>query len=383
MNDWLSDAAARSLAAVCEHMPQDTSIKTKEKLIRIVAERLLTGYSVRSIRFESADSLTVDFSPIAPPPVWGVRLIHPPLSSPVDKWFSSDTEGLEEVLLSDLEGVPVEALSWGDAELRHLVEERCSAKLPGWHVSVMVRGQSDGHTDLELSFTPKQPLTLAVSSGINSSTIPLMLYSKLKDDLLKGYAPVIGTPTLWLERHRDDFSALVMDILSDESLVKEGKVNVHVDLSVDSVSKMDIELESRRYTAWVWMSVYSGSKARHPEGGFHFGRRIQLLSGWDMELYTEQIIALSGWDLESRFGIRWTPWKNIWLGGEWSSEDKLFWARLSLDSRPGKPYAWIRYSAENDINGAAGYRINDYIAIEAHYDSRDDEQWNIRTLVNF
>ena len=384
MNDWLSVAASRSLEAVCEHMPSDTPLKTRERLLRIVAERLLAGYSVKSVEFEADDSVVVTFSPSAPAPQWGVKIVVPQsLGSPVDGWFRADAEGLEESLASDLAGVPVEALSWGDLELRRLVEERCAVKLPGWHASVMVRGLSDGQTDLELSFTPQQPLALAVTSDINSSTIPLMLYSKFKDDLLKGYAPVIGTPTLWLERHREDFASMTKEILSDESLVKDGKIEINVNADVGSVSKMDIELESRRYTAWVWMSVYSGSKARYPEGGLHFGRRIQLLSGWDMELYTEQITELSGWSLESRFGVRWTPWKNLWLGGEWSSDESLWWARLSLDARPGKPYAWIRYSEENDINGAVGYRINEYISLEVHYDSRDDEEWNIRALVNF
>ena len=385
INDWLADAATRSLAAVCEHMPQDTPNKTKEKLLRIVAERLLTGYTIESITFDSADSVLVSLkpSPKATTPIWGVSITPPTLSSPVDEWFTADSEGIAERLAAELKGVPVEALSWGDVELRRLVSDVCAERLPGWRTSVMVRSQADGRIDLEVSFTPRQPLTLAVTSDISSVTIPLTLYSRLKDDLLKGYAPVIGIPTLWLERHSHELTELTKSILADESLVKSGKIDIGVKASVGSVSEIDIELESRRYTAWIWMAVYGGSIARDAEGGFHFGRRINFFPRWDMELYTEQIIRLNGWNLEPRFGIRWTPWKNIWLGGEWSGGDNLWWARMSIEPRPRKPYVWMRYSEENDINVGAGYRINDYIAIEAHYDSRDDEPWNIRALVNF
>ena len=383
MKGWLAEAASRSLEAVCSHIPKDTPASTREKLLNIVAGRLLTGYSVESVTFESEDSVLVALAPTSRAPDWGVSIIPPNLSRPANEWFSSDVTGLAEALASEMHGVPIEALSWGDVELRRLVEAECEKRLPGWRASVMVRGKSGAQTDLEISFTPMQPLTLAVTSDINSTTIPLAIYSKFRGDLLKGFAPVIGVPAAWLELHSEDLVSLTKEILMDKSLVKDGKIDIQVKASVSSLSQMDIDLESKRYIASIWMAVYSGSRSRYPESGFHLGRRIQLLPGWDMELYTEQIVELSGWDVESRFGIRWTPWKYIWLGGEWSSKESLWWARLSVEQRRGKPYAWLRYSSENDFNGAAGYKINDYISIEAHYDSRDKEEWNIRTLVNF
>jgi hypothetical protein len=62
--------------------------------------------------------------------------------------------------------------------------------------------------------------------------------------------------------------------------------------------------------------------------------------------------------------------------------DDIWWVRASLDSKPRSPYAWIRYSEGGDANGALGYRINDFISVEVHYDSRSNDPWNVRALVN-
>jgi hypothetical protein len=42
----------------------------------------------------------------------------------------------------------------------------------------------------------------------------------------------------------------------------------------------------------------------------------------------------------------------------------------------------VRFSEERDTNAALGLRVTDYLSIEAHYDSRDGDPWNIRALVN-
>jgi hypothetical protein len=101
-----------------------------------------------------------------------------------------------------------------------------------------------------------------------------------------------------------------------------------------------------------------------------------------MELYTELILELSEWDLERRLGLRWSPWRNVWFGGEWSSVENIWWGRIGLDSRIGRPYAWLRLSERDDVNSAVGFRLNDYLSIELHYDSRYDDPWNVRALIN-
>jgi hypothetical protein len=384
LNGWLTESAERSLEAVFEHIPKSEPVSAKEELLRVVADRLLLGYAVEAVTFGADGDVLMKLELDAIPPDWGVAVTSPNLSPPVDGWFASDADGLTEEIESLLAGVPLETISWGDLDLKRAIENLSAPRLPGWRVSLMARSSADGKIVLDVSFTPEQPLTLAVTTKINSSSIPAILYSNLREDLVKGYAPVIGVPVSWLERHGEEMAVLGRDILREEYLVEVSKTDPVVAADAGVVSNVDVELESRRYSANVWMAVYAGAEDRYPEVGIHLGRRVQPVHNWDLELYGELILKLDDWELEKRIGLRWSLLRNLWLGGEWSDSEtgELVWARITLESWARKPYAWLRYSEEDDINAALGYRINDHTSIELHYDSRYDDQWNVRALLN-
>jgi hypothetical protein len=273
-------------------------------------------------------------------------------------------------------------LSWGDLDLKREIESLSGKRIPGWRVLLLAQATVGGGVTLNVSFAPEQPLTLAVTTEINSASIPAVLHSNLKSSLMKGFAPVIGVPVPWLERHKDDLTALGRAILKDEDLVRISKSDPVIAASPGVVSGVDVELESRRYSAALWVSVYAGAEERYPEAGIHLGRRIQLLPRWDMEMYWEAILRLDDWELENRLGLRWPIWRNIWVGGEWSDMDDIWWGRLDFESWARRPYAWLRYSEDHDVGAALGYHINEHISIELNYDSRYEDEFNVRALLN-
>lgn len=383
---WLASAAERSLGAVVEHLSPSDPVDVKQELITVVASRLLRGYDVTRVDLRGSDAVIVLASQ-ADDQRWTVELSPPPLLAPVDEWFARDADGLAGEVASLLAGVPVDALFWGDLELKSAVTELASPRLPGWGVSLTLRSASLGaesqSTVLEVGFVPEQPLSLAVTPKMSSHSVPVLLHSRLKEDLIKGFAPVVGIPVPWLDRHADDLATLTKAILADEYIIDKGKVVADVGVTTGSVSQLDIELESRRYSAWVWLSVYAGARDRYPEAGVHFGRKVVPLSGWEVELYGEFIMSLDAWQLETRLGFGWRPLRPLWIGAEWSSDEDLWWARAILSSnRAGRPYMWGRYSEAGDTNAAVGLRVTDYLSLEIVYDSRYDDNWNVRALIN-
>jgi hypothetical protein len=381
LNSWLAAGAVRSLEAVYDHIPPGETPDYKVALLEVVAEKLLSGYIVKDILWMGSDVLIV-LDEHALVPRWRVSIAVPNLSPPVNLWFESDLEGLNAEIASLLDGVPVEALTWGDLDLKREVDALCQPRLPGWRASLIVRRDSGDSVTIDVSFTPEQPLTLVVMPRINSASIPVLLHSNMREDLLRGFAPIIGIPVPWLDIHSEDFAALGREILNGESLVEEARAVPDVTVKTGVVSELNIDLESRRYAAWVWFAVYGGAEDRYPEAGLHFGRRTLPFSGWEVELYGEFIVSLNDWDPESRFGVRWAPSRNIWLGGEWSDSDSSWWIKASIEARPLKPYAWLRYSLDGYTNGAVGYRFNDFMSIELNYDSRFPDSWFVRGLVN-
>jgi hypothetical protein len=370
------------MEAVYSHISSSEPVSVKHELLATVANRLLLGYAVDGITFHGKDEVEIVLSPSLPPPEWEVVITQPNLSPPVDGWFSSDVSGMSDAVLSLMQGVPVEALSWGDTSLRSVIEKLSAERVPGWRVALLARYTVEGGMILDVSFVPEQPLALSVTTKINSSSIPTVLHSNLRDDLIKGFAPVIGVPVLWLDRHKTDFEVLGRKILSEEYLVEVSKAEPVILANTGVVSNVDVELESRRYSGKLWMAVYAGAEERYPEVGVHLGRRIQLLPRWDMEMYGELMLQLDDWEIEAKLGIRWPLWRNIWLGTEWSNMGDTWWGRLDIESWARRPYAWLRLSEDEDVNAALGYHINDNISIELHYDSRYEDEWNVRTLLN-
>ena len=382
LNEWLTESAERSMEAVYSHISPSEPSGMKHELLMTVANRLLLGYSVDGITFHGNDEVEIVVSPSSPPPGWEVVITRPNLSPPVDGWFSSDINGMSDTVLSLIQGVPVEALSWGDMSLKNAIEKLSAERIPGWRVALLVRYTVEGNMILDISFIPEPPMALSVTTKINSASIQAIIHSNLKDDLIKGFAPVIGVPVHWLDRHKSDFEVLGREILSEEYLVEVSKTSPAVSANTGVVSNVDVELESRRYSGKLWMAVYAGAEERYPEVGVHLGRRIQLLPRWDMEMYGEFMLQLDDWEVETKLGVRWPLWRNIWLGTEWSGMNDMWWGRLDIESWARRPYAWLRFSEDEDVNAALGYHINDFLSIELHYDSRYEDEWNVRTLLN-
>ena len=381
--EWLKESAERSLEAVYDHIPAAEPSGVKEELLRVVADRLLLGYSVEAVVFNASGYVTVKLRPAQAAPEWEISITPPVLSPPVDGWFASDIAGISGEIAALMRNVPLEVLSWGDMDLKRAIEHLSADRIPGWRIALMARHKLEGGVILDVSFIPEQPLTLAVTTRINSSSIPAILHSNLERELMKGFAPVIGIPVPWLNKHSKDLASIGRDLLLEEALVSSiARADPVVTADTGVVSNVEVELESRRYSGQLWMAVYAGAKERYPEVGVHLGRRIRLLPNWDMELYAELILQLDDWTLEKRLGLRWPLWRSVWIGGEWTDMGDIWWARLDYESWAQRPYAWLRYSEKDDVSAAIGYNINDYLSIEVHYDSRFDDKWNLRTLLS-
>ncbi len=229
---------------------------------------------------------------------------------------------------------------------------------------------------------PAQPLVLAVNPKSTSSSLPSLVHSGVKDDLMAGLSSLIGLPVAWVAKHEKQVADWASSQLQDETFVENLKVDIRVVLKAQPVTDLSVRMESRRYTIWAWVAGYAGTSDRYPEAGIHLGRKAQIFPRWDVELYGESLLYLNDWDLETRLGIRWSPWDRIWLGAERSWPDEATWWRAWFDGPVRSPYVWIRTSDEGEVNFGVGYRLNENLSIELHYDSRDENPSSVRLVGN-
>ncbi|QTX31629.1 hypothetical protein KAR29_09695 [Aminithiophilus ramosus] len=378
--EWSLPLAERGLRAVWEQMPSEQADEGRVRLLRLVAERLFDGYSIGSVDILKGEP-TVSF--VALEPVrWKVALFAPDLSDPLDGWFDSDLEGIRASLALLLDGLPPAALSWCGRALEETVRDRIGECLPGWTSSLIFRSEEAEWT-MEVRFAPQGTLLLAFDPHLVSTTLPVtLLRTDLKDNVLEGLEPLLGLPVAWLAHHRSRIESWIGEGLTDRRVVSRTAARVDVDFRPERISAVDVSVESRRYVLWAWASAYAGTADRYPEVGLHLGRRAQLFRWWEGELYYEGIVEMKDFELESRWGFRWSPWGDVWLGVETVYPGSLLWGCLSLGGRVGEPYFWGRFSEESDHNFGLGYRLTEFISLELHYDNGDEDRLSLRAIGN-
>ncbi|MDR1376118.1 MAG: hypothetical protein LBJ22_01290, partial [Synergistaceae bacterium] len=235
---------------------------------------------------------------------------------------------------------------------------------------------------LQISFRTKQPLVLAITPSIFSSTLPVMFQSDLTAKLLSGLSPVVGLPVDWIASHRVDVELLAQEFLEDRNAVSNTRSKVAVAFVPDQISQVDATVDSERFIMQIWLAVYAGIEERYPEVGILLGWNTKQWTGIDMELYDETIIDAGEFGLSNRLGLRFPLWRKFRVGVEFEWPEEEAWYRAWWDSeRVRRFYAWWRYNAQYGHNAAIGYRINEHISVEVHYDGRYDEKIGLRGIL--
>ncbi len=375
---WLRTPVERSASSVwAEIRSSGATARESLRLMALVAGRLFSGYSVTDVS-PRGENIVLSLTPEGRTP-WQAEVISPHLSHPADQWFSENASSLQEKIMAVIRDLPMDALSWADIPLKDEIESLCAPLLPGWIPSLLVRLDGDVPV-LRISFAPGPPFVLAVVPRVTSATLPVMLRADLNENILRALAPVVGLPIKWAEFNREKVEALAARSLERTKIVENTRSAVEVTFNPDQLSAVEAEVESPKYSLRAWVAAYAGSDARYPEIGLHMGRKFMPFSGWDMELYGEWILSANDFSLESRWGVRWSPWKGIMAGAEQAFPGNETWYRLWLEGGERAPYLWWRISERGWHHLGAGYRINRRVSLEIHYDGREEDKISLKAI---
>lgn len=374
---WLAPVAQRSLSEVWSSMDPQRSLSSRLEMMEIVASRLFDGYKVADIEIEES-CLIMDLVPDKITK-WKVQINAPSLRSPADAWFRDDIRGMKDRLIEIVRDVPVDSLSWADVALRRKINDVSEEYVLGWDPSILVN-LSDHENELQVRFSGEQPLVLAFKPEIESSSIPVIFRSDLRETMLKDLYVFNGLPVLWLERHKVDLQRFTRQKLLERNTVENSRAEVSVKFEPAQIASVRAEVESQRYSASARLVVPVGAEERYPELHLHLGRIVQPAPFWDLEIYAEFITGANDLDIETRWGAGWKPWKQLWVGAEYSSQEDTFWWKCRYSPSADSPYIWLRYS-ETDLGIiGAGWPLNQYFSIELNYDERYEDSFNVRII---
>lgn len=376
---WQASLAKQSLDAVYEGMPHDQPLSYQAEIIKTVASRIFAGYDVDASALKNG-VIRVEFSAPHKKP-WRVDVNMPRLQSPALEWFTEDVKPLKPEIESMLDGVPLESVSWSDKALQDHINAVAGDMLPGWELSLLMTAKEDA-CEISVSFIPKMPMILAVNPSPVSNSLPIVFHGELRNRLMGESAAFIGLPVAWTAKHSEDINLWAENYVNDQHITKRSASSAEVSFSPSQISQLNVRVESRIYTIAAWAAIYAGTSDHSAELGLHLGRKVELLPNTPMEAYAEARLGLQDWDLSYRFGLRFRPLPDFWLGGEWDTDGDMWWARLAMDPQLHKPYFWVRVSEEGDFNGAVGWRATENISFEVEYDARDEDRWSLKMLGN-
>lgn len=377
---WLKNSIHGSMSAVWRELQGSRlSRQMAVEALALVGSRLFPGFKVSLVgrKFVSMEPLNTW--------KWRLSLQMPEGSShlpePCSSWMKDDIERALPPLREIVENVPPEALRWSaesfQAQLNRIVDEY----IPGWRCSARVRVDGlNALLDLQLYLQP--PLLLAFSPQTLSASLPQLLTDRMSDKTLEYLSPLTGLPLSWISFHLSEVERWLEKQQLQNKWLKMLKASSVNDIAVKPITKVTTHIESTTYSFRGWFSVHAGSSARL-EAGLHLGRYFSLSPQVPAEAYAEIIMGLEHWHVDGRAGLRFSPLEFMWLGLESSTEDSSpLWYRLWLGRKRHNLYGWLRYSDDDDLEAAIGYRLNRYLAFELYYDNRQDDRISLRALSN-
>ena len=376
--EWLERSIVGSMSAVWrELMGSRVSQHTALEALGLVASRLFDGFSVRI----NSDNNVV----IQPERYyrWSIIITDPEgverLPDECRSWLQEDLSKLRSLIGELLVDVPPEALQWSSESFKTQIDALLSRYFPGWRAALRVHANVND-VRLELNFYPKTPLLLAFSVETLSNTIPQLLADRMSDKSLECLSPLTGFPLEWLTFHKDSLLEWLGAQQLNRNRLEFFNASVDNAISFKTVTKVTTRFDSSDYSLRGWVSVHAGNDSRF-QVGVHFGRFLSFRPNVPFEFYTEGIIGLERWKLDGRVGISFSPFKYVWFGIEGSSEDEAsLWYRLKFDVGRSGYYGWLRYSKNDNLETAFGYRVNRYVSLELYYENKQKERISLRAL---
>lgn len=380
--EWVRPTIAGPMEAVWEELEQGDATGREEGTLRIVAERLFPGLSIKGISI-SGGNLFLDVAFQDPPAGgWLVAIERPELIPELAGLFDDDLGDARRMLEDMISPVPAGSLSWTGQAFQKESWRILSERVPGWSPSLLFLQRNDGGLSVSVRFHALPPVVIAYTPRISSRTLPRILQSEITDDALEVLAPFIGLPGDWFVLHERVIEGMVAEALESKWATRDMMGRVSVGITPERIAPVEIKVESDRYTLQAWAAVHLGSDERHPEINVHIGRMTSPIRGWDLEIYGEFVATTNDLGLESRWGARWSAWPDIWVGAEIAYPGEDVWFRVWLDEILPRVYLWGRLNGEGDSVAGLGWRFGGYLAWELYFDSRDEDRISVRLVGN-
>ena len=354
------------------HTVEDVETKKDqyENLIREVFDRILLGYSVKTVTItpQVNTSIAIVVSP------WTdiinkvkVDVEVNESSTKVKNLILTDIAEVENVFNNVLVGLPIDAVDWARSIVKIALTDFLSVRLPEYDASFEVI--SGNTTTIKLNLYPKGNMVRDVKLTLHSDSIPNIVLLNFRPYIQAQSEKLIGLPVDFVKRHQDYFINDLTEVLSHDKNLKKFGVMTNIKMQAANNTDIMISAETNKYRISLEGYLDMGRKEDNTSFKAHAGKMISPQD--EIFLETEFLPHKVQWTLLPGMAHDLTPQTRLGFRYDMNENMTILWAKQRVSEK------WLlrfEHTPSLEFNEfAVRYKLQEFIGVE--YVINDDDKW--------
>lgn len=344
-------------------------------IIKTVFDKILVGYSVKSVELLSVDTTVIINVQLQP---WTntidnveVNLAVEGMPEELETLVRNDLSEVACVFNEGLQDLPIAAADWTNGILKRRLNSFMEEHLPEFRADFDIEfAASTAH--VLLNVYPRVPVVRMVSLSMHSGTMSNLALVTHRSIMEERVNLLVGVPVAFVDRHKDDIEEMIRVPLDAQKDFRALKMSSEVELTAGEKTSVMIRSDSQRYRMRLsgWLDIGRSDSAKDDfVFRAHIGRKISKLDEAFLQLDAQPQDVHFKWSLG--YARDFTHGTEAALRYDLTDETMI--ARLEQEIFTD----WIlRYEHRfrNDANEAAiRYRLHDFLDVEYVVDRK--ESW--------
>ena len=358
----------------------------QEATIHLVFDKILVGYTVKSVSIEAVESVATINVILLP---WADTIKNIKVNTKVEgmpeeleKFVIDDLSSVDKVFSDGLNGLPIAATDWTNGILKRRLKNFMEKMLPEFRADFDIKLNSDSDTStaiVDLIVYPRLPVVRTISLSMRSDTIPnvaLVTHRTFMEDKVN---VLVGVPVAFIERHKEDIENMLAKPLDEHTDFRVLKIKSNVNITAAEQMGIMIRSDSSRYRmrASGWIDIGRSSNSTDDLlFRMHIGRKISNIDEgfFQIDVKPQEM----KWNWAAGYSRNLLPSTKASIRYDFS--DKYFVADLKYYFLKDWLLRYEHKFKHDEKEAAIQYKLHDFLSVEYAVDSH--ESW-LRFIGNF
>ena len=344
------------------------------KVLADVAGRVISGYVVTDVEVhaDAATRLVLVLTPYGEH-VQEVRTAvdYGNLSPTVHALMASDLAAIDERINALLIGLPLGALDWVGGISDTLVKDEFARRLPEFTAKLEITPAAT--TSAKIYLLPQGPTVRTYQVRTASETVPRIFINGAAERVRKVLPEYIGAPQAFLERHREEIAARLLETAKEDPFVSRYDLDLTGALTIGEELTYTLHAATDTWLIDANVALDLGREEKNTRVRGTLGKRATDHDTFfvDVDFFPHDV----SWDVSAGYMHRFGAGTYLGYRYEWTEPQQT--AFLRQEFSPRWYLRWDHDLSPSADSVAVGYRFQDYLGVEL---IRDEDDYWVRVI---